>query len=354
MRIIMKPLRIALIGAGLIGKHHINLIKANPDCQLAGICDVDPEREILAVRVGTRFYSDLETLCKQELPDGAIIATPNEYHSAAAEICASFNVPMLIEKPLAASVSQAKRILEFTSAANVPVLVGHHRRHNPLVQKAREVVREGDIGQLVSVSVMWLLHKPADYFEQGQWRTEPEGGGPVLINLIHDIDNLRYICGDIDQVFAFSSSANRGFAVEDTAAFTFRFQQGALGSGIVSDVVSAPWSYELASGENPAYPHTGQDCYYFCGTQGSLAFPSMTLWHYPHPQAAGWYEPLERRRLEVKASDPLAAQLAHFCQVIRGEDEPLVSALEGLRTLITTLAVRKSALSQRPVVIEPV
>lgn len=348
----MKPLRIAVIGAGLIGRRHISLIKANPSTQLAGICDVDPERERLAARAGTIFYIDPEMLCKNEQPDGVIIATPNEHHSAAAEICAHYRLPMLIEKPLAASVSQAKHILEFTSAADVPVLVGHHRRHNPLVQKARDVVRGGDIGQLVSVSIMWLLQKPADYFEQGQWRKEPQGGGPILINLIHDIDNLRYICGDIEQVFAYSSSANRGFAIEDTAAFTFRFHQGVPGCGIVSDVVPAPWSYELTSGENPAYPNTGQDCYYFCGTKGSLAFPSMTLWHYPHSQKVGWYEPLEQRQLKIEPSDPLAAQLAHFCQVIRGEDEPLVSALEGLKTLTTTLAVRESAVTRRPIAIE--
>jgi len=346
----VEPLKIALIGAGLIGQRHIDLIKANPACQLAGICDVDPRRQTAAAQVETRFYTDLEHLCQAEHPDGAIIATPNQFHTTGAEICARYSIPMLIEKPLAESISQAKRIVEITATTGVPVLVGHHRRHNPLVQKAREVVQGGDIGQLVSVSIMWLLRKPDDYFELGQWRAEPSGGGPILINLIHDIDNLRYICGDIEQIFAYSSSAARGFAVEDTVTLSFRFKHGAIGSGVVSDAVPAPWSYELTSGESSAYPHYGeQNCYIFAGTKGSLTFPQLRVWLYLPEQPPGWYHPLTQYQIEVDRIDPLLAQLDHFLAVIRGEASPLVSAQDGLQTLVTTLAVRESAQRNVPI-----
>ncbi len=346
----MNSLKIALIGAGLIGQRHIDLIKANPACQLAGICDVDPRQQSVAGQVETRFYTDLEHLCQTEQPDGAIIATPNQFHAASAEICARYSIPMLIEKPLAESISQAERIVTITATTGVPVLVGHHRRHNPLVQKTREVVQGGDIGQLVSVSITWLLRKPDDYFELGQWRAEPSGGGPILINLIHDIDNLRYICGNIEQIFAYSSSAARGFPVEDTVAISFRFKQGGIGSGIVSDVVPAPWSYELTSGESSAYPHYGeQNCYIFAGTKGSLTFPQMRVWHYPPEQPHGWYHPLAQYQIEVDRIDPLVAQLDHFLAVIRGEASPLVSAQDGLQTLATTLAVRESAQRNAPI-----
>lgn len=346
----MNPLKISLIGTGLIGQRHIDLIKANPACRLAGICDVDPKRQTVAAQAGTRFYTGPERLCQTEQPDGVIIATPNQFHMAGAEICARYGLPMLIEKPLAELISQAQRIVEITATSGAPVLVGHHRRHNPLVQKAREVVQGGSIGQLVSVSITWLVRKPDDYFELGRWRTEPAGGGPILINLIHDIDNLRYICGDIEQVFAYTSSATRGFAVEDTAALAFRFKQGATGSGVVSDVTPAPWSYELTSGESSAYPHYAeQSCYLFAGSKGSLAFPQMKVWHYPPEQPAGWYYPLAQYQIEVTPVDPLAAQLDHFLAVIRGEASPLVSAQDGLQSLATTLAVRESAQRNAPV-----
>jgi predicted dehydrogenase len=197
------------------------------------------------------------------------------------------------------------------------------------------------------VSALFTLLKPRDYFQVG-WRTQ-SGGGPVLINLAHDIDNLRYICGEIRSVYAATSSAARGFAVEDTASITLRFENGALGSILVSDAVPSPWSYELTSGENPIYAHSGQDCYYLCGTQASLAFPSMTLWRYADGQEPGWYHPLQRGQLDVERADPLVAQLAHFCRVVRGEENPLIDGWDGLRTLAATLAVLESARRNAPV-----
>jgi predicted dehydrogenase len=122
-----------------------------------------------------------------------------------------------------------------------------------------------------------------------------------------------------------------------------------LGSILVSDAAPSPWSYEMTSGENAIYPQTGQDCYYLCGTQAALAFPSMTLWRHADGQEPGWYHPLQRDRLSVEDADPLAAQLAHFCRVIRGEERPLIDGWDALRTLAATLAVLESARRNTPV-----
>ncbi|MCA1371958.1 gfo/Idh/MocA family oxidoreductase, partial [Bradyrhizobium sp. BRP14] len=127
------------------------------------------------------------------------------------------------------------------------------------IKSAREAVTNGKLGQLTAVVGLWLLRKPDDYFEVA-WRREA-GGGPLLINLIHDIDNLRFICGEIVEVQALTSNKVRGFAVEDTAALLLRFANGALGTVTVSDATPAPWSWELSSGENPAYPRQDQPCY---------------------------------------------------------------------------------------------
>jgi len=76
--------------------------------------------------------------------------------------------------------------------ADVQHIVGHHRRHNPIVQQVRSVVQSGSLGKLVAVSDLWTLRKPYDYFEI-TWRRSQPGGGPTLSNLIHEIDNLRFI-----------------------------------------------------------------------------------------------------------------------------------------------------------------
>ncbi len=155
----------------------------------------------------------------------------------------------------------------------------------------------GRLGQLTAVVGLWLLKKPDDYFEVA-WRRE-QGGGPLLINLIHDIDNLRFICGEIVEVQALdveqASAASRSRTLPRCS---LRFANGALGTVTVSDATPAPWSWELTAGENAVYPRQDQPCYVFAGTNGSLSVPTMELWSYP--QNPGWHAPLARRARRIR------------------------------------------------------
>jgi len=315
-----------------------------------GICDVDPNRETLAGDFNVPFYQNIDEMLDCERPAGAIVATPNQLHLAAAEACARHSVHMLVEKPIADTLADAERIVNLAKEAGVQLLVGHHRRHNPFVQQTRSIVQGGALGKLVGVSVLWTLRKPDDYFDV-PWRRSHPGGGPALINLIHDLDNMRFICGELRQIQAITSSAARGFEVEDTLSIALVFENGALGSILVSDAVAAPWSYELNTGENPFYPQVGENCYYFVGTLGALAFPRMERWHYADDTKTGWQYPLEKSRHVVPYTDPLQDQLEHFCRVIKGEEMPVVDGPDGTRSLAAVLAVLASAESQRPVIL---
>jgi predicted dehydrogenase len=172
------------------------------------------------------------------------------------------------------------------------------------------------------------------------WRREA-GAGPVFLNLIHDVDNLRYLCGEVDAVHACESNAVRGHAVEETCVIVLRFASGVLGTVTVSDSIVAPWSWEMTTGENPAYPRTGQSCYQIGGTHGSLTVPQLELWR--NAGARSWWEPIGCERLPYEAADPLRVQIRQFCKVIRGEEAPLVSGREGLETLRVIEAVKQSA-----------
>ncbi|TQF43958.1 oxidoreductase [Bradyrhizobium sp. UNPF46] len=332
-------LRIAVAGAGLIGRRHIELITASPDCELAGIADPSPAAQDYAQARKTACYADHRALLAQEKPDGLIIASPNMLHLPMALDCAAAGVPALIEKPVTDTVVNAQRLCAAVERAGVPMLVGHHRRHNPIIKAAREAVANGKLGPLTAVVGLWLLKKPDDYFEVA-WRRE-QGGGPLLINLIHDIDNLRFICGEIAEVQALTSNKVRGFAVEDTAALLLRFERGALGTVTVSDATPAPWSWELTSGENAAYPKQDQPCYILSGTEGSLSVPDMELWSYT--QQPGWYAPLSRGTIAPLALDPLVEQLRHFCAVVRGQERPLITAEDAMGTLAVVEAVSEAA-----------
>jgi len=229
------------------------------------------------------------------------------------------------------------------------ILVGHHRLHSPLLAQARRVVQDGTLGRLVAVTGSALFYKPDGYFDEAPWRRQA-GGGPILINLIHEIGNLRALCGEIVAVHALASSATRGFPVEDTVAIALRFEAGALGSFMLSDCAASARSWEQTSQENKTYPtYPDEDCYLLAGVRGSLAIPTMRLKRYARPDERSWWTPFETSTLPVERADPLERQLEHFCAVIRGEAPPLVSVRDGLQNLRVTEAVAEAARTGRVV-----
>ena len=96
-------------------------------------------------------------------------------------------------------------------------------------------------------------------------------------------------------------------------------QRGRWATVTVSDAVSAPWSWELTSGENPVFPHTPEACYWIGGTHGSLSVPRLALWR--HEAGPDWQTPMAPEPLGAPgghAADPLALQIQNLCDVIRG------------------------------------
>jgi predicted dehydrogenase len=339
------PTRIAVIGAGLIGRKHLSILKDDPAFEVAGIADPSPQAQAYAHENGFAYFAEVEALLDKTRPDGAIVAGPNATHRTTALACIARNIPTIVEKPVADTVAEAMAIVEATAQAKVPVLTGHHRRHNPIMQAARDFVANGGIGKLVAVNATWLCRKPDDYFDMA-WRREA-GGGPVLINAIHDIDCLRMVCGEVESVQATTANAVRGFAVEDTAAAVLTFANGALGTLIVCDSAATPWNWEISSRENPVYPGESENCFLITGTTGGLAVPALQHWSYDGDGA--WMDPLTRRTLPVTRADPYPRQLHHFARVIRGEEAPIIDVAEGTRTLAATLAIAESAKTGRPV-----
>jgi predicted dehydrogenase len=344
----MTPVNLSVIGVGLIGSRHAELIRSHPRCQLVGICDTDPGKEAIAAQLEVPFYQDAEKMLKRVRPEGAVVATPSALHAETMEFCSRHRVHALIEKPIADTVEAAHRIVDLSRATGTRVLVGYHRRHNPLVKEARAIVKGGDIGRLVAVSVIWALLKPADYYDT-EWRTKQPGGGPIMINLVHDLDILRYVCGEIRQVYAHASSTTRGLEVEDSVSVSLTFKNGAVGSVLASDGTAAPWSYEATTQENPYYFHAAENCYHFLGNSGALAFPKMEIWRYADEKCRGWQHVMKKSVNEVALTDPLTVQLGHFCDVVRRSQSPVVDARDAVRSLAVALAVQESSAMNRPV-----
>lgn len=343
----MSPVKLAVIGLGLMGSRHVEIVQSFDDCDLVGVCDLDEDLRPIANRHGVPFYQDIGELLDRTKPDGAILATQSATHVETFEACARRGVHALIEKPVSDTTEAALRIADLADATNTRVLVGHHRRHNPLVKAAHGIVTGGEIGELLGASMMWTLMKPDGYFDIA-WRSVRPDGGPVLINLVHELDILRYICGEIEQVFAQGRSTARGFEIEDSVSISLTFQNGAVATILGSDAVTAPWSYEATTGENPLYFNVPENCYYFTGTDGALAFPQMELWKYPKQNRRGWQHPMHKLVVPVSLADSLTLQLAHFCDVVRGTRPPLVDARDGALSLAAALAVLRSIDTNKP------
>ena len=340
--------RIAVAGAGLIGQRHIEEIDASSSAELAAIVDPFPAAAEIAAKYSVPVYASLSELFEKDKPDGVILATPNQLHVAGGLECVAAGVPVIVEKPIGDSVESATRLVEAGEAAGVPVLTGHHRNYSPIMARATEIVRSGALGSVVAVVGTALFYKPDDYFEVGGgWRRQP-GGGPILLNLIHEVNNLLSLVGDIVRVLATTSNATRGYPVEDTSAMIFTFANGALGTFLLSDTAASPRSWEQTSQENKSYDsHPDEDCYHIAGTRGSLSVPTMRLKVYEG--AASWWEPFTSTVAEVERTDPLANQVDHFAAVIRGEVQPICSGRDGLKTLLVVDAVVQSARTGQPV-----
>ena len=333
-----SKLRIAVVGAGLIGCKHIELVMQH--AKLDAIIDPDEAAKQLADTHHCSWDSDLETYLKNAKPDGVIIASPNKLHLPHGMACLSKGIPVLIEKPLAETAAAARELSKMSTVSGTPILVGHHRRHSPVIQAAKTLVDSGRMGRLAAVSALFWLNKPDDYFNV-EWRTKI-GGGPTYINLIHDIDLLQFLCGPIASVQAKEGHSLRGFEVEDTAAAILEFESGLLGTVSICDAVSAPWSWELTSGENPAYPQTDQSCYFLAGTKGSLSLPDLRFWTHAGPQS--WWSPMDADNLAVPPADPVEIQFRHFLNVIEGREAPVVSAIDGARNIEVLDAIKAAAI----------
>ena len=347
----MTKLRIAVAGAGVIGQAHLNILRNSPTCTLCAIVDPSTTAVALAAQAGVPLYVSLAEMLAVDRPDGVILATPNALHVPQALVCVAQNLPILLEKPIATTVSEGLQLLNVVEQTGAKVLIGHHRAHSPIMAKAKAVVASGQLGRLVSVMGSATFLKPDHYFADAPWRREP-GAGPILLNMIHEVHNLRMLCGDIVAVQAFASHATRGFAVEDTVAINLRFANGVLGSFMLSDTAACPRSWEQTSGENKAYPsYADEDCYVISGTNGSLSVPTMRLKTYPQPEDRSWFKAFEVGVVGMVRDDPLKHQLEHFGAVIRGEAEPLVSARDGLLNLKITEAIVEAAQSGQVVTI---
>lgn len=339
------PLPLCIIGAGSIGRRHIEVASASPTVRITAIVDPDPATRAALTAEGLPAVAMVEDAPAETR--ACVIATPTPDHCPSTLAALERGWAVLVEKPIADTLDNARLMAETAAAKGLPLVVGHHRRCHPFVMATRAALPE--IGQLVGLQGLWSLRKHDTYYDV-PWRRLP-GAGPLATNLSHEIDLLNVFAGLPVEVTALTSNTTRGHVIEDTAALAFRFGSGALGSFLISDAGASPWSFEAASAENPAIAASGEDYIRITGTLGALSFPSLTRWGASGPGEVEWSKPLKRfDPPRFDKVDPLLVQIDRFAAFLEiGSDDILCQPRDGIAALEMTLATALSGQRHHPV-----
>ena len=329
-----------------MGQQHIKAINKSKFCSLHSIVDIKKQESILVKNLNVPIYNNIQFLLKENKPDAVIIATPNSLHEKHTIKFLMSKIPVLLEKPISDNITSAKKIIKAAKKFKTPLLIGYHRRHNSIVNTVKSIIKSGKLGRIVSANIMFWLYKHKNYFTEN-WRIS-KGGGPLGINLVHDLDIICYLLGPITYVQAFTSNKIRKYKVEDTASVNLIFKSGALCTINISDTIVSPWSYELTAGENPVYPITNQSSYFIGGTKGSIKFPNINIWKYKNERS--WWNSIVSKKIKVrKSNQTLVNQINHFVKVVKKKTNPKVTGKDGLISLKIFDAISRSANSGKKI-----
>ena len=325
--------KLLLAGTGLIGHRHMQHILEHPDLELVGIIDPLITDEKIE---GITTYHSLSDVNKRA--DGIILATPTETHADLTIQSLEMGLHVLVEKPVAASLLEADKMIRASEKTGLSILVGHHRRHHPLVNETINILKSGKIGRPVAASLMWLMRKQDEYFDV-EWRKGIDGG-PIKQNLIHDVDTLRAFFGEIISVVGLGTNIVRNAKRHENGGVVLGFDTGMVATITFSDATPTPWGFEAGTGESPYIPKTNQSSMFIACTNGGLEFPTLKLWS----GASNWNEKPIMEHQDIPEAVPLVRQLEHFSEVIRGKVTPIVDAKSARETLAVILQIEQATM----------
>lgn len=347
-----SPIKMAVLGLNQGSKIARDAV-ANDEIDLVAVAGFGPQAEEVSQELNVKLYSDYTLLLKQEDLDAVAIALPNNLHVAAVEAALDAGVSnILLEKPIASTLEEARHIIDICEQAGATLLVGHHRRSSSKYQFLKEIIESKKIGELVGIQSRYAIAKPHEYFDV-EWRTK-KGAGPLLINAIHDFDDLNFVIGMKPvRVYAAARNTIRGNEVEDSVSAVVEYDGGVTASYFLSDGTPGPWNYDLAAEENTFFTmYPGENSLQVFGTRGSFGFPNMDLYYYDD-DAYGWTEPLIHEHFEVEHNDPMTAELDHFVDLCKGRvSVPRCTGENALDTLAVITAILESAETKQVVEIE--
>ena len=226
-------IKIALVGCGRIAKRHSDLLGGEQieGASLVSVCDINHNK---ALSIGDKYnvpaYFDMDKMMSSEKIDMVVVLTPSGLHAEHVVNLSKYGKHIMVEKPMALTLNDADSMISACDQSNCKLFVIKQNRFNLPVTKLRESIESNRFGKLVlgTVRVRWARHQ--HYYDQDEWRGTWAMDGGVLTNQAsHRVDMLEWMMGDIESVFAKSTTALVDIEAEDTAVVTLKFRNGALG-----------------------------------------------------------------------------------------------------------------------------
>lgn len=224
--------KFALVGCGRIAKRHAELLSGVvADAKLVAVCDVDAEKaRTFGERYGVDWYQSMDEMMSHAQPDVVSVLTPSGLHREHVLQLAPYGKHIVVEKPMALTLDDADAMIAACDEYNCRLFVVKQNRFNVPVLKLREAMEQKRFGKLVmgTVRVRWC--RTQAYYDMDAWRGTWALDGGVLTNQAsHHVDLLEWMMGDVESVFARSTTALVNIESEDTAIAVLKFRNGALG-----------------------------------------------------------------------------------------------------------------------------
>lgn len=223
--------RAAVIGCGDVSIIHFEALATMDDVELVAVCDTDPGRLAAAQAAhGVPGFGDHLSLIAEAAPDVVHVCTPHSEHASVAIDCLDAGVNVIVEKPLAHTLDEGRRLVEAAERSSAKIGVCYQNRYNATAQAMHRLLASGTLGPVLGASATVVWHRTGDYYRDRPWRgTWAEGGGGLLMNqAIHTVDLLQWLVGDVTSVVGNASTRALGdvIEVEDTAEFVADHEGG--------------------------------------------------------------------------------------------------------------------------------
>lgn len=333
-------LRAAIIGLGTVSSVHYAGIKQAQNGELVAVCDID--ETLKTVYPDLPFYTDVETMLKNEELDVVHICLPHYLHYPITKLCAEKGVHVLQEKPLSLDYQEGVCVKELAEKTNSKIAICFQNRYNATSQKLLEVLSEGSSGEVKAIKGLVAWHRADQYYIDKPWRGKMDtaGGGTIINQAIHTLDLMQLIGGVLAACKAsLSNITDYEVEVEDTAVANFTFAEGTKGLYMSTNAYATDSSVEVEVVTDQAtftiknYQLFKVD---FEGNVESLAVDARA------EGTKSYYGPSH------------ATFIQSFYNAIEADTDEYVSAEDALPSMLMIDAMKKSSREQRTIEMEEI